>query len=376
MMDEEQRDTNNRKNRRHKHQSWGHEKSVEKNEQLNGSSSEYILNLHNEEDFDIDNDKVLQAVNYEDTIKDGESKIRSMSRSPISAPKTSDFSSSSSSDSSIIESKPKQSTSKYISRYNSNSKLKHRHKLKKVTTKRVKPSLESDVSNYNEDSDDFYYYDPKLKSKDKPKNRKRLSTTPEVGLDDDIINSSLPQSKPCKIPAIRKEKVKPPVFIDKRISPKVKYDIDIKNSYWEGVPLKVFQDKDVANLLELSEEYILNDFFLNPTAALRQWILHDQDKCKYLPCLAGKTIAYDTDLSGFQAKALQDAFNASNISTTQVKECNNHNCPTKPSLSAITLNIILAKQNIIVDNNITEKQGIKLIQQTGGPVYCKFVNSN
>jgi hypothetical protein len=252
------------------------------------------------------------------------------------------------------------SGSKYLSwdDLKSDSKLKHRSKSNKIENwlqtnpkikRRISSSFDSNISKDNQ----------KTKLKSKSKKRKR-DTTPE--------SSSSSSASSYKV---YRKRAKPPVFIDKRSSPQARYDIDIKDSYWDGIPLKIFQDRDIAKLLKLSEEYITMDMLINPTIALRQWILCDDEKVKRLPFLAGKTLAYDTDLTGFQAKALQDAFKMSNISINQVISYN-QNCPTKPSLGVKTLQVILSKKNMVVDNDIMERQGIQLIQQTGGPVYCRI----
>ena len=134
----------------------------------------------------------------------------------------------------------------------------------------------------------------------------------------------------------------------------------------------MFQIKHIAKILELSDEYVVKDLFLNPTYALYHWNLHDREKLEHLPFLAEKTLAYETDLGGFQAKALQDVFNVSNISSTQVREYykNHIDSPTESSLCDMALDFILSSPRTILNNNVVEKQGINLIQQTGGPVYC------
>lgn len=222
--------------------------------------------------------------------------------------------------------------------------------------KQTKCDIDLDNDNKSDSASDSKH--SKIKSKQKP--------TPKSSGKGEWL-------KTYNIPQVDKERVNPPLLIDKRISPNTKYDIDLDESpYWKGVSLKVFQIKDIVKLLELSDEYILKELFLYPTTALCQWILYDREKVQHLPFLADKTLVYGTDSGGFQGKALQNAFKVSNISSTQVKEyCkNNLSCPTGPHLGDTALNILLSNPNIIVDNDTVEKQGIYLVKQTGGPVYC------
>lgn len=166
-----------------------------------------------------------------------------------------------------------------------------------------------------------------------------------------------------------------PVILDRRNSlENAHFDIDLEDSscYWTGIELKIFQNKDIASLLDLSQTYIMKDFFTNPIKALTSYIMQNVDKKKHLPFLAQKILAYSTNKGAYQAKALINAFKLCNFSSTDIEEYyqSNLHCPTELPFCEKALHLLLLSTDQSTCNHIEEMQAQNLIQQTGGPVYC------
>mgnify|MGYP000421088631 CR=1 FL=1 len=262
------------------------------------------------------------------------------------------------------------------------AKIKHR---RKKTGLRLKKHKSKDILDSSDNGNDNSF----LTNKDTfsaPTNADLTSGTSKERIDkilktneaivqmDQAISGLGKVLKSDKIPDTGHEEITAPIIIDRTVSPETKCDIDLeKSSYWKGIPLKIFQNKDIASLLKLSEKYIIQELFINPTFALSQYILYNDDKLKHLPYLAGKTLAYSSDLGKFQAQALVDAFNVCDFRATDVKEYykNNLHCPTDPPFWEKALNCLLSSSNN-TSHHIEEIQGIQLIHKFGGPIYSNL----